>query len=313
MSTGGKSTSTRAFLVVLGLSAVPAWGVEVWRSTFDTGADGVVDTRDDNPNKVMIGPAGGGTISITTMGYADTLSDKAGRPLGSTVTAADSFGAYYKWHYTGYETDGTSGVEEIAGFHTSTSPHSTRRFMGAAFNHFKSGAGDHMVRFGMRWASEGFTGSGRCFLANRSGNNGCDATVTGPTDINLGPNLPTGIELQVAIGYDGPSQTLKTAIYDGAGMLLKEISANIRFFDNLAVAPDSPALDNEVNNLALTHLGWTDFISGSNPRTHTWGADTLAYFNDAEGAFAAVIPEPATAVLLMGGLAGLTRRNRSRS
>jgi hypothetical protein len=95
--------------------------------------------------------------------------------------------------------------------------------------------------------------------------------------------------------------------------LLKQISANIRFFDNLGVAPDNANLDLEVSNLQLDRLGWSDFISGSNPRTHTWSVDTLAYFNDATGAFSAVVPEPVTGMLLFAGVSALAVRRRIRS
>ena len=38
----------------------PVLAAEIWKSTFDTDADGVVDIYDNNPAKQMIGPAAGG-------------------------------------------------------------------------------------------------------------------------------------------------------------------------------------------------------------------------------------------------------------
>src|SRR5690349_19339526 len=88
-----------SLLLVVG---APTFGSLVWDSTFDSTADGVVDARDDNPNKVMIGANTGGRQTIVTAGRKNqTLSDKAGRPTGSTLGTNDSFSAYYKWNYTG--------------------------------------------------------------------------------------------------------------------------------------------------------------------------------------------------------------------
>jgi hypothetical protein len=280
--------------------SAPAFAGLVWQSTFDSTADGVVDARNDNPNKVMIGANTGGNQTIVTAGRKVTPSDKAGRPLGTTKGANDSFSAYYQWNYSAFEDDQENAVEEMAGFLTTSSQHSTRQFMGARIQHYIGSNGDNLVRFGGGWASEGNTGSGRYFTGTPAG------------DVNLGSNV-IGRELQLVVAYDGVTKFLTTNLYDTDGTILKTVSQDIRLFDNLGVPPNDPALTAEMSQLTLTHLGWSDFISGVvQEKTNTWSVDTLAYYDDASGAFGQVVPEPSVALLALAASAPLCWPRRSR-
>src|SRR5262249_43505579 len=139
----------------------------------------------------------------------------------------------------------------------------------------------NILRFGGSWASEGNIGVGRYFKGS-------------PTlDVNLGPDSNViGHEYFIAIGYDGSTKFLTTNFYDSDGTLLKTVSQDIRLFDNLGVAPGDPLIQTEMDQLALTHLGWSDYPSGvAIDRTRTWSVDTLAYFDDATGAFS-LVPTP---------------------
>ena len=301
------SRALRYGWLILAIST-PCYGKLVWESTFAHDADGVVNVRTDgNPSITMIGPNTGGDQTIVTTGRksGETKSNKAGRPLPSSVGANDSFSAYYKWDYTGYQDDGPNDVQEVAGFISGSSPHSTREFMGASFIHYVDSDGNFRLRFGGRWASEGNVGSGRYFVGTPAG------------DVNFGKTRPIGMELQTVVAYDGGTKFLTTNLYDDTGTLLKSVSQDIRLFDNLGATPDDPALMAEVNQLTLTHLGWEDFGSGdTKDLTHTWSASDLAYYNDATGAFGHVsgVPEPTAAMLLTVGalLLGTRRRRQGR-
>src|SRR5438552_19125710 len=91
--------SLLCFGVVL-LTAACAQAGQVWQSTFDSSADGVVDIYNNDSLKVMIGPASGGRLQITTAdnGTNAYTPDKAGRPLGSTKGGADSFSGLYRFN-----------------------------------------------------------------------------------------------------------------------------------------------------------------------------------------------------------------------
>ena len=293
--------------LVLVISA-PCYGSFVWESTFAHDADGVVNVRTDgNPAIMMIGPNTGGAQTIVTTGRknGETHSNKAGRPLPSSVGANDSFSAYYKWNYTDYQDNGQNDVQEVAGFISGESPHSTRQFMGASFIHYMDSNGNFFLRFGGRWASEGNVGSGRYFVGTPAG------------DINFGMTRPVNMKLQLVVAYDGSTKFLTTDLYDATGTLLKSVSQDIRLFDNLGATPDDPALQAEVSQLSLTHLGWEDFGSGDTKDfTHTWSVNDLAYYNDATSAFGHVsgVPEPSSAMFLTGTalLLGSRRRREAR-
>lgn len=268
----------------------------VWDATFDTDADGVVNLRTDNDDgdgQLMIGGNSGGVQTITTESQTNTLSNKAGRSVGGTLGHTDAFGALYTFTWDFQSITTGQAPEFFAGFTSAGSPHSTRQFMGARFIRQVDGSGNQIIRLGGGWASEGFTGSGRNFAG----------------DVDLGPNL-AGRPLQLAIGYDGSSHVLDVGLFDGvSGTELSRATKDIRLFDNLGVPSGDPALNNELNFLALTHAGWTDFIGAVDDIDTIWNMDSLRYYNDAAGAFGDVVPEPATALLLaLGGMCVCRRR-----
>src|SRR5512142_2697278 len=100
------SIGLAAFLLATSLVGA----AQVWQSTFDTGTDGVVDVQNANPNKVMIGPNTGGRLTIVTSARGVAQADKAGRPVGKTLTANDSMGALFKFNYSQLGVAPTPGV-----------------------------------------------------------------------------------------------------------------------------------------------------------------------------------------------------------
>ena len=64
-------------------------------SNFDSTADGVVDIVNGDSGKAMIGPVANGRLQITSWdNTTDAFSpDKAGRPLGMTLSGGDSMSA----------------------------------------------------------------------------------------------------------------------------------------------------------------------------------------------------------------------------
>ena len=249
----------------------------VWLSTFDTDADGVEDVYDGNPIKDMIGANTGGRQNIITASQLGQTSphDRAGRPLPAQLGAEDSFSGVYKFKYIDFPVADPpeAGVEELAGF-VATGPggerHSTRLFMTSAWNHTATG-GNYSSSFGMRWGSVGFTGTGRRF-----------------STIDFGSSPPLGKNYLLAIGYEGASKNGFVALYSAVdGSLIEVVGGDIRTFDNLGVAPNDPALQNELDALRLTHLGWSDFIAAADS-TRTWSVDAMAYFDSSDGAFAAM-------------------------
>ncbi|MBI4581277.1 MAG: hypothetical protein HY718_16360 [Planctomycetes bacterium] len=245
-----------------------------WLATFDTGTDQVEDVRDDNPSKVMIGPNTGGRLNITTMSRNTTEADKAGRPVPGPVLASSSVSGLYEWKYTDYDVAAENvGVEEFAGFISGYSTHCTRQFLGARFYHYRQGA-DYRLQIGAAWGSVGYTYTGH-------------KTV----NVSLGPKLPVGRNFLLAVGYDGPSMNLWVALYSQATReLIAIVGGDIRTFPNLGVPPNHPALQNELNELSMTHLGWTDFIAdgSTDGLVHVWSVDNLALYATPSGAFRAM-------------------------
>lgn len=288
---------TTIIVLVLCTAAVSSAG-QVWESTFDTDADGVVDLRTDNDDgdgEVMIGGNSGGVQKITTESQTNTLANKSGRAMGSTLGHTGSVSALYTFDWTFEAMTTSDAAEFFAGFTSSASPHSTRQFLGARFIRQVGGSGDHYLQVFGAWGSDGYTGSGRNLPAGQQ---------------NLGTTLP-GRPLQLAIGYDGSTHILDVGLFDGTdGTELFRNTGDIREFDNLGVPPDSPALQNELNALALTHAGWTDFSAATDDIDTDWNMDSLRYYDDATGAFGAVVPEPAGALMMVLGLTAVIRRRR---
>jgi FG-GAP-like repeat len=266
--------------VVVLVAASVGRGQLVWESTFDTGTDGVVDLRTDNPyGTVMIGTNTGGpqsVLPITTQALGGSLSNKSGRATGATLGYTDSFSALYSFDWSLGALPANQGAGFFAGFTSASSQHSTRQFIGARFIRQVTAGGSNLVNMGGAWGSEGFTSTGRNFVG----------------DVNLLSNLD-GRQLQLAIGYDGASNILDVGLFDALnGNELIRSTGDIRTFENLGVPIGNPALNQELNALAVTHVGWTDFISSSDNVSTTWNMDSLKYYNSAAGAFDDVGPLP---------------------
>jgi hypothetical protein len=285
--------------IILGLASTGQAAL-VWESTFDTNADGVVQIRADNPNgAVMIGANSGGVQAINTQGVSTTLSNKAGRPTAdnggpASLGANDSFSALYTFNWSFPNDPTNTGIEFQAVVTSPTSPHNSRQHIGAKFVRQVVANGDNLVNLAGTWASEGFVGAGRNFAG----------------DVNLGPNLD-GRPLQLAYGYDG--NALNVALYDGVtGALLSQAGPlDIELFDNLGAAPGSGPLNNELANLSVSHVGWSDGNNAASNTDTIWNMDSLRFYDDASGAFADVIPEPASGMLLLAAVAMMHRRRRA--
>ena len=244
----------------------------VWESTFDSDSDGVVNLREDNPHgATMIGTNAGGVLPINTQSLENqTRSNKAGRDTNDVLGHADSFGALYQfeWTFGGQLVPGPDSAGYFAGFTSSSSPHNTRQHIGARFIRQVDSGGSHTVILGGSWASEGFSYAGHNFA----------------NPVSLGTNL-IGRPLHLAIGYDGSSKVLDVGLYEAdTGVAISHSSGDIRSFDNLGFAPDSPQVSSELNALAVTHVGWTDFVDVAHVDT-TWEMDSMRYYDDPISAF----------------------------
>src|SRR5262249_45398314 len=113
------------------------FGAQVWKSTFDSTPDGVVDIKDGNSAKVMIGPVTNGHLQITTMdNVTDAFTpDKAGRPLGTTVGPANSFSGLYQFDWSTLNQTETQAYEMV-GFLGNTVPQ-TRQVLGTILRHWR--------------------------------------------------------------------------------------------------------------------------------------------------------------------------------
>lgn len=264
-----------AVIVVL----VSAASGQVWVSTFDSTADGVVDVFDNNPAKAMIGAASGGFLQVILSDSTggDTI-DKAGRPLDAAKTGAQSFSALYKFRWA-LLNEQTVDAYEMAGFigSTGTPPPSNfiKQFCGAVLRHRKAPSDvsqDYYVNLGLGFGSTG-------------GNFGY---LPGP-DINLGSGA-VGATYHLAICYNGFSKQLTLRLTDSAGNRLGSLIANL--------TTDVPALKTggnplaEVNALSVTHLGWSDYAGTGGDRLTIWEVDSLAYYGNAAGACNALPAEP---------------------
>lgn len=290
---------TAVSLAVMGM-ATSAQSAMVWESTFDTDTDGVVQIRADNPvdPAAIIGSNSGGVQEINTEDVGTSLSNKAGRPTSdnggpASLGHTDSFSALYTFNWSFSNDPVNTGIEYQAVVTSAASPHNSRQHIGAKFVRQVTANGDNLVNLAGTWASDGYTGAGRKFAG----------------DVNLGPNLD-GRPLQLAYGYDGNALTI--ALYDGiTGSLLSQVGPlDIELFDNLGAAPGSSALNSELAALNVTHIGWSDGNNGGGNTETIWNMDSLKFYDDANGAFADVVPEPTSMMIGITVLAGLTCRRR---
>jgi hypothetical protein len=248
--------------------APAAIGAEVWTATFDVDADGVVDVFDQNLNKVMIGPVVGGALTITTQDEDPDLSppasypflpDKAGRPLGATLTAADSFSARYTFTWTDLWGDpalqAASNNYEFVGFFGDGAGPQTRQVVGAVLRHWQIANGDYYIRLG-----------------TIVGDSGDDQVDLDETSISLGPDAESRV-FELAVGWDPATETVTVVLYNGA--------TGGEIYSVANIVADPVVLD----DLALTHLGWGDYTTGTGLQPNVWAVDELTYYDTADEAF----------------------------
>lgn len=275
----------KRFSLIVGILCLPvtAFSAQVWQSTFDASADGVVDIFNNNSGKVMIGPAAGGRLQITSSDNSTNAytPDKAGRPLGSTKGGSDSFSGLYRFNWSQLNEVETQAFEAV-GFLSPTASPQTRQIVGAVLRHWKpTGSNEYYVGVDVAFGTVGITGFGY----QSSGS------------IYIGTN-PTANDYQLAIGYDGATKVLSLGLYDAIGNLIVANSANLVGLTNAG----------EVGAMSVNHLGWSDYTGNGGDRLSVWQVDSLQYFDTANGAALAVVPEPASMLLLAGGAMLALRR-----
>lgn len=279
--------------IVLLVSSMSHAG-QIWQSTFATGPDGVADIYDNNPEKVMLGSAGGGTLQVTTQdpgGAGAYTPDKAGRATGTTLGSSNSFSALYRFDWSHFS-QSASQVSEFVGFLGNATPQ-TRQVLGVIMRHWHPTATDYYTAVDLAFGSVGITSFG--YQAG-------GATYLGTT------NPETGEPFQLAIGYDGTSHTLTADLYDGSGNLLTEHSSPL---EGLGMTPSSGAAS-EIADMALNNVGWSDYTYNATDQTTGWNEHYLGFYDTADGAklAAATVPEPVSLGLLAMGGAALLRRRR---
>lgn len=296
---------------VAAMMSAPALAVEVWKSTFDTDADGVVDIYDSNPSKVMIGANTGGKLTITaedSVSFAET--DRVGRPLGATIDGHSEYSGLITYMYDTLPQTGDNW--SFLGFSGSggSNPGIARKVSGVIMRHTFSG-GNYFVQPALQWGSS----------------SGQDRTkFTGA--INLGPN-PFAQTYQLAISYLGDFNGLNNSfdtgtgmmradLYDGGGNLLGSIvQSNVTAGDGGGQVALLTGLGGEpgsyptfLSNQALTHLGAMDYRAFGQANDVVYLFDSLAYYDGFGDALDSVVPEPASGLVLLAGAALLGMRRR---
>ncbi len=248
------------------------FAAEVWTSTFEADADGVVDVFDNNLGKVMIGPVVGGRLQIEAWDNSTNAytPDKAGRPLGTSLGGTHSFSGLYKFRWSTLNQVETEAYE-LAGFIGSTASSQTRQACGAIIRHWKKGT-DYYAAVDLFFGTVGNTGPG--YLA-------------GP-DIWLGTDASSN-DYQLAVGFDGSTHVQYVQLFDAIGIPLGGVIADLD--------TDVPGLQiygtpaQEIGALAVDHLGWSDYSGNLGDRPTIWQVDSLTYYDTANEAFdAAAIP-----------------------
>jgi hypothetical protein len=267
----------------------------VWQSTFDSTADGVVDIFDNDSGKAMIGSNSGGRQQIvswdnTTNAYTP---DKAGRPLGATVSRDDSFSGLYEFNWSNLAQTETQAYEAAGFLGTVGGTPQTRQIMGTLLRHWKAGA-DYYVAVDLAVGGQGATAFG--YVQNSA--------------CWLGTN-PYANDYKLAIGYDGSTHVLNLGLYDSSGTLMTGMSKNLYTEVPGLQQYSTPAV--ELGLLQATHLGWSDYSGNLGDVPSVWNVDSLSYFNTADGAAlaATTVPEP-TSILAIAVVTGasLLRRRR---
>jgi autotransporter-associated beta strand protein len=279
-----RSSTLRLSVLVFAcaLSSV-ANATQVWQETFTTGSSGVVQ-YDFNGGNNMIGPVTNNQLPVTTVdnGSNAFTPDKAGEPLGTTVSGQNAFSGLYNFNWSNLNTDDDSDiVYEAAGF-MGTGNAQTRPIMGVVLRHWYLPASEaqsgqnvgYYVGLDLLFGAVGITDTGY--------NGSLPAIYIGNSD-----PAPT---MQLAIGFNPTSNTLSAALYDASGNLMQAHDAVISKAGGMYGA-HPPAYDSdaniqaELNNLAASYLGWEDYTGNGSDFPTTWNMNSLSYYNDANGAF----------------------------
>ncbi len=241
--------------------AVPASG-NGWLSTFDTGPDGVVYLNQSN-TRSMIGAASGGRLPITNVNAAGSTDfNRAGRPLGRAYGASDTFTGSYRFNwsqlYQGGEQSGWGSVQ-FAGFVGDSGGAMFRQMAGALLQH-KRALGHYYLKLGI------MTGAGSR-----------DGYLADTTWLDLGTTGVPSTTYQLVLDYNGPAgHTMTVTFKDAAGNTIRSMSTTL---DTLITSAN-------VNQLALTHLGWSDYSGAVGAWTQTnipyvWQVDSLEFRDNA--------------------------------
>ena len=306
-----RSIILRLSVPVIGLAFCTAANASlVWNDSFSASANGVTQFDTAGGNN-MIGADTGGQLPVTAVdnGTNAYTPDKAGEPLGTTVSGQNAFSGLYNfdWSNLNPNSEGDQAYEE-AGFLGTAGPQ-TRQIMGVVLRHWyvpsgQSSTQGYYVGLDLAFGSVGITDFGY--------------NASEPA-IYLGNTLPTA-NLQLAIGFDPTTNTLSAGLYDGAGNLLG-LHSDVISMNGGMYGAHPPSYDNntniqsELNDLAATYLGWSDYTGNGNNVPTTWSMNSLSFYNDATGAFTAAVsvPEPASIALLSGiSMLALGRPRRKR-
>lgn len=260
----------------MGLLAVAAllppasggFGAELWRSTFDAGADGVVDIYDQVTAKTILGPVTSGRLQVTAWDNSTNMytPDKAGRPLGTTLGGSDSFSGLYTFAWSTLNTE-TVPAFEFAGFLGDSQPWQTRPVCGALLRHHAEG-GSYRLTLGVGFGAYGLTWFG---------------DVTGPS-VDLGAGALTSTYL-LAVGYDGTTHVVSVGLFDTEARELGSMSVDLDTDVPALQGPPPWGPADEYSRLAVTHLGWMDYTGNGGDRATVWQVDELVCYSTAGEAF----------------------------
>jgi autotransporter-associated beta strand protein len=279
-----RSSTLRLSVLVLACAlSSAANATQVWQETFTTGPSGVVQ-YDFNGGNNMIGPVTNNQLPVTTVdngSYAYT-PDKAGEPLGTTVSGQDAFSGLYNFDWSNLNTDDESDeVYEAVGF-LGTGNAQTRPIMGVILRHWYLPASEAQNGQEVGYYVGLDLAFGAVGLVDFGYNGSLPAIYLGNSD-----PAPT---MQLAIGFNPTSNTLSAALYDASGNLIQAHDAVISRTGGMYGAHPAPYdtnanIQTELNDLAATYLGWEDYTGNGSDYPTTWNMNSLSYYNGADDAF----------------------------
>jgi hypothetical protein len=307
-----RSRIVRLSIPLVAFTFVPLTrGALVSNTTFTSGPSGVTqfDTAGGN---TMVGAVSNNQLPVTTVdnGTNAYTPDKAGEPLGTTLSGQSAFSGLYDFQWSNLNPNDESDIAyEAVGFLGTAGPQ-TRQIMGSILRHWYVPASEATAQVQQGY----YVGLDLLFGSVGIVDTGYDGHS--PT-IFLGTSVPTS-ELKLAVGFEPTTNTLTASLYDSTGNLLGTHSdvisrAGGMYGAHPAVYDTDTAIQSELNNLAATYLGWEDYTGNGNDVPTTWSINSLSYYNDSSGAFAAAgaaVPEPVSMGLI--GSAALFAMGRPR-